>query len=262
MKVVLLTSTSSRHLAFAWEMAQRHELLACYCEEKSFDPYSGAATVEERQTIEAWFRDRDIAEALFFEDRARHFLRHFQTIIQTLPAGAINSDRVVQDLRTPDPIIFAVFGSSVIKGSLLKLIQGRAFNLHLGLSPHYRGSGTNFWPIVDGCLEYIGTTVHLLDAHIDGGPIARQGRPAIEKGDSPHSIGCKAMEVGFEHIAITLSEYAIGSLLLYPQPVAQGKIFRRRDFGALAVQEANRRLAAGLVDDYVKQGGRPVSIVQ
>jgi methionyl-tRNA formyltransferase len=133
--------------------------------------------------------------------------------------------------------------------------------LHLGLSPFYRGSGTNFWPIVDGHLEYIGSTIHALDAGVDSGPIAHQGRPEIELSDTAHSIGCKAMLVGFQKMVQTLTEHSEGSLRLFPQGNDVVRICRRREFNADAVRKARRNLEVGLISRYVSDGRKIVPIV-
>ena len=38
-----------------------------------------------------------------------------------------------------------VYGTTIIKGDLIRIFEKRIINLHLGLSPYYRGAGTNFF---------------------------------------------------------------------------------------------------------------------
>ena len=71
----------------------------------------------------------------------------------------------------------------------MKKFAGRFINVHLGLSPYYRGSGTNYWPMVNGEFEFIGATFMHIDAGIDTGEIIHQIRPDIIWGDSPSQIG-------------------------------------------------------------------------
>ena len=66
-------------------------------------------------------------------------------------------------------------------------------NIHLGLSPYYRGAGTNFWPLVNGEPEYCGATIHILDGGVDTGPVIAHVRPEIAAGDGPHDIGNKTI---------------------------------------------------------------------
>ena len=58
---------------------------------------------------------------------------------------------------------FIVFGSSYIKGELIDmLVKKKCFNIHMGVSPFYRGSSCNFWALHDENFQYVGATVHLL----------------------------------------------------------------------------------------------------
>ena len=68
--------------------------------------------------------------------------------------------------------------------------------MHLGLSPYYRGSGTNFWPLVDRLPECVGVTIHLAIPSVDAGPILTQVRPDIEPTDRAHEIGSRAIIAG------------------------------------------------------------------
>ena len=46
--------------------------------------------------------------------------------------------------------IFIVFGSSFIKKDLVNfLIDHKALNIHLGISPYYKGTDCNFWALFD-----------------------------------------------------------------------------------------------------------------
>jgi len=90
--------------------------------------------------------------------------------------------------------LMIVFGSSIIREPLLSLKPNRFINLHLGLSPYYRGSGTNFWPFVNNELEYVGSTILHLDSGIDTGDILTHVKPNFEINDDVHTVGCKVIK--------------------------------------------------------------------
>ena len=64
----------------------------------------------------------------------------------------------------------------------------KILNLHLGLSPYYRGGGTNYFPFVNNEPEYAGSTFMYLDEGIDTGEIIHQIRPVINITDSFHQL--------------------------------------------------------------------------
>ena len=78
----------------------------------------------------------------------------------------------------PDVII--VYGTGIIKGPILEYTN-KIINIHLGMSPYYNGAGTNWWPMYNEEFEFVGTTVHYLDAGVDTGDILGQTRASIEK---------------------------------------------------------------------------------
>lgn len=69
---------------------------------------------------------------------------------------------------------FIVFGSSYIKGQLMEILEKkRCINLHMGVSPYYRGSACNFWAQYDNNFNYIGGTIHFLSKGLDSGDIIK-----------------------------------------------------------------------------------------
>ena len=66
------------------------------------------------------------------------------------------------------------YGCSIIKNPILKHFKQNSINIHLGLSPYYLGSATNFWPFVNDELQFVGVTFMKLEDGIDDGPIIHQ----------------------------------------------------------------------------------------
>ena len=46
--------------------------------------------------------------------------------------------------------------------------------MHIGITPHYRGSHGGYWAIHNNDVEHFGTTIHLIDAGVDTGAVIRQ----------------------------------------------------------------------------------------
>ena len=68
--------------------------------------------------------------------------------------------------------MYIVFGSSYIKSDLVDyLISKKAINIHMGISPYYRGTDCNFWALFDNNSHLVGATIHRLSVAIDGGDI-------------------------------------------------------------------------------------------
>lgn len=118
---------------------------------------------------------------------------------ETLDA-ALNSD------------VYIVFGASYIKGWLSDyLVEGKAINIHMGVSPYYRGSSCNFWAAYDGHPELVGATIHLLSKGLDSGEMLYHALPRAEKVD-PFILGMKAVKVAHDSL---VNRIASGEIFTY-----------------------------------------------
>ena len=94
--------------------------------------------------------------------------------------------------------LICVYGSSIIRGEIIKDFHNRILNLHLGLSPYYRGAGTNYFPFVNEEPQYAGFSIIYLDEGIDTGKVIHQGRPKIYVHDSFQQLSCRFLKQSFK----------------------------------------------------------------
>lgn len=74
--------------------------------------------------------------------------------------------------------LYIIFGSSFLKGNLVDfLIKKKALNIHIGISPFYRGTDCNFWAVKDKNFHLVGATVHRLSRGVDSGDILFHSLP-------------------------------------------------------------------------------------
>ncbi len=86
-----------------------------------------------------------------------------------------NSKECEQLLDIDKPDIIVVYGTRIIRENIFSRAGKVTLNMHTGLSPHYRGDSTLFWPIYYDDPEHLGVTVHKLAASVDGGDIIYTG---------------------------------------------------------------------------------------
>jgi len=249
MRVAIFTSNHLRHRYFARRLAERFEVTTIFWEEKSFDPRAVYRSPEEAEVLREWFGLRDQAELEFFGDEASLGLPHIRSY--DVGAGKINQDDIVRLVHSLKPDVAAVFGSGILRKPLLEAIAGRAVNLHLGLSPYYRGSGTNFWPFVNNEPHLVGATIHWLDLGVDSGPIIAQDRPAFEPRDNPHTIGCKVIVRGTSLMQSVLTSIEGGK---WPpgvqQDLSRGRVYLRKEFSAEHAATVLRKWRSGVIARY------------
>ena len=168
--------------------------------------------------------------------------------------GYISTDECLKEVKKLKPDLIAVYGSSIIKGKILKEFRSKIINAHLGLSPYYRGSGTNIFPFVNKEIEYVGVTFMYLDEGIDTGRIIHQIRPDIKFNDNVHDIGNKLILKMFEYykrLIINFKKIKIKKSIINNNN--NNKYYKRKDFSAKTIKILNKNLKSGLIRDYLKQ---------
>lgn len=260
MRLAILTSTDIRHRYFVNAVRRRFPVAAVGYERTGYAPAARAddagLTDAERSIIRHHFAERARQEELYFGHDAAPVADSPNTRVLPISTATLNSAATLAFLESAGVDAVAVFGTNLIRSPLLERFGGRMINLHLGLSPYYRGTATNFYPLLYGEPEYVGATVHLIDRGIDAGPILHHARPDITADDMPHTIGCKAIQAGINKMLLALRELDEGRLRPVPQwPVATARLCLRKDYDPRDVVRLYEKIQAGLIRDYVGRAG-------
>lgn len=258
MRIVLLTSNAIRHRFVANTLADAADAMRVVSECKPSDA-AQPADATPPSPIARHFRARFAAEKQRF---GQHTCFHAPTL--PLARGEANLPETYEALKAFAPDMMVAFGSCIIREPLLSLLPpGRFVNLHLGLSPYYRGSGTNFWPFVNDELEYVGATLLHIDAGVDTGDIIAHVRPTIALGDDVHTVGCKVIEAAAHALVEVMTIVKQGGTLprVKQWDVPDARYYRRKDFTEAVLARYQRNLDAGLVGRYVAGPERTIRLV-
>jgi phosphoribosylglycinamide formyltransferase 1 len=249
MRAILLTSTFRRHAFVANTVTAACDLVGVWQEEKSFVPTRYANGADDEAVIERHFASREVSEARYFAaDDELRLARGSEC--RVVSAGGCNDPAEVARMIATRPDVVLVFGTGILRQPILSAFDGRILNIHRGLSPYYRGAGTNFWPLVNREPEYVGATIHYLDAGIDTGPILAHARPDIEPGDGPHDIGNKTIVAASQALIRAAEAHVAGSAHPIPQ-WSGGRLYQRKDFNAEAVRTLYRNFDTAMIDEYL-----------
>ena len=235
MNVTLFTSNQPRHVALVERLMDVAGALSVIVEaDAGFDRETGD------DPLGRYFRRvHDAEESLF---GTRRFLSGDvrQLAISYGEASLLEPSALGNAL---DADVILVFGASFIRGALAEaLVDRRAVNIHMGVSPFYRGTATNFWALHDRLPDYVGATVHLLGSGLDSGPMLLHAFPPTEPTD-PFLLGMRAVDAAFEAVVTGLRT----GLLLELEPVVQDRsrelrYARAADFTAHVAAEYLTRL--------------------
>ena len=140
---------------------------------------------------------------------------------------------------------------------------GNFFNMHLGLSPYYRGSGTNFWPFVNKELEYVGATILHLDPGIDTGDIVAHVRPIFEKNDTVHTIGCKVIKSSILVLIKIINQLKNKkNIQRIPQwKISKEKVYRIKDFDIFALNLYKKNMSEKMIESYIDSPKKQIKLI-
>ena len=169
MRIALITSNEIRHIFFRRmvNIFKNSSVVLCICETADNSQYNQVLNNEDSTAAEKnHFIQRENTEKDFFEI----FVENSEEAKNThfVNKGAINSDEILQEkLSQSKPDIIVSYGSSIIKDNIINKFPKKFLNIHLGLSPYYKGAGTNLWPLVNNEPEYLEDMLNSMDIDRD-----------------------------------------------------------------------------------------------
>lgn len=252
MRIAFFTSNKLRHLACSAIIRRHFEPnLHIFCEDsKKIDALSQHTNAP--PIILKHLQMRNDAE--------RRLLNMYRDEIATfphltyVPRGWFSTNECLHELESRKIDVVAVYGTSIIRGEIIRIFNGRIINMHLGISPFYRGSGTNFFAIVYGEPEFYGATFMHLDHGIDTGKIIHQIRPHMASSDSFYDMSAKFLVDSFESYNLILKRIN----RIYDPPVLSSmtenktrRVFKRSDFTEQSVCRMWDVMERGLIKKYL-----------
>ncbi len=251
LQIVIITGDQLRHNYFVDQLNVHFDVRGVVSESVHQPKIEGDP--EDISVLRRHFEEREQAERRYFASSEQMTLP--QDWLLRVGQGEANTDEVRAWIMTKESQFLIIYGSGIISEDLLKTFYQRTIKMHLGLSPYYRGSGANFWPLVNGEPELVGVTIHLVTPDECSGAIIKQVRPEISQGDRNHDIGCKAIIAGTEATIATIKDYAAGKTK--PQRLIEGgRLYKREDFNVEAVRQMWRNLDDGMIADYLAEPNR------
>jgi len=257
MKIVILTSNGLRHKFFANSLSSKSDDTLIISESKSTN--SENLKLNDTNPIDEHFKLRNKTEEFFFPNNPS-FIKESLSI----PYKDLNREDIFQKIKEFKPDIIFIYGSSIIKEPLLSFTTTiPTFNLHLGISPYYRGSGTNFWPFVNEELEYVGSTILHINSGIDTGKIICHTRPKIEFGDDVHSIGCKIIQSSVQSLLeiMKMIDKGIKPVSTSQWSVDNEKYYKTSDFNEEILLKYKNNLNNGLIENYLSNPKKIIKLI-
>ena len=255
----MATSNSVRHKFVANKLGANVDEILVISESKPSDAIFMNGNAEESSLLEKSFYTR-------FQTERQFFCGHDAFLYPAIPImyKELRMKYIYDLVKEFNPGAMFVFGYSIVKDPLLSLIpNGRFVNLHLGLSPYYRGSGTNFWPFVNQELEYVGASILHIDSGIDTGDIIAHVRPEIKVGDNLHTVGCKVIKEATSCLIKIIQLLKDGMELkrIKQWNTERPRYYETGDFNEEALLKYYENMEAGMIEKFINSPGKTLKLV-
>ncbi len=245
LKIILVTSNELRHRYIQTFVYNLKKITTELIIEEQQNSKKNLQKISKKQ--KEHFKLRNFSEKKFFKRKINHKIKK----IKISKLSDIEKNKtILKKIMKIKPDIILCFGCSIFKKSFINRFKGKLLNIHLGLSPYYRGQGTNFWPFVNNELQFIGATFHLIDYGIDTGPIIHQVRAKIFKGDNVHSIGNRLIRDLTKSLKIILENFQ--NFGVYRQMKSEErKYYESKDFNDYAIEKLLNNYKKNVINNYL-----------
>ena len=222
MNITLFTSDKLRHNYLINLLSNHCENLFVIQEFEEKNTNSNLISKNKSLIFQNYFKRVVSAEKSIFDEDSNFDIKK-NIKIKKIKMGLINnySIQLINDYLKSD--IFIIYGSSFIKGELINfLIDKKAINIHMGVSPYYRGAACNFWALYDNNPHLVGSTIHLLSKKLDGGNILYHAMSNFKS--DPFIYSMSAVKSAFKSVSYCLQN----NLLFKFKPQVQNRLLEIR----------------------------------
>ncbi len=242
MRITVFTSNQPRHVALIEALTEAADEVYAVQECNTVFPGRIADFFRRSPVMQDYFSRVIAAEETVF-GRPRFLPR--AAVSLPIKMGDLNGVEMAALAPALKSDVYVVFGASYIKGALCDFLTARrTYNIHMGVSPYYRGSSTNFWAMYDRRPEYVGATLHLLTKGLDSGPMLCHALPAAAAVE-PFELGMRAVRAGHRALVERLKLGRLESMEAVPQDKSQQiRYTRNADFTDDVASEYLSRLPA------------------
>ena len=125
--------------------------------------------------------------------------------------NSVNDEASLNTINSLQPDIIVVNGTRIISKKILQSTNAIFVNMHVGITPYYRGSHGGYWAMRNKDVENFGTTIHLIDSGIDTGAVIKQVFIKPDKQDNFATYPVLQAAVGIDALKEVLTNMMTGN---------------------------------------------------
>jgi len=221
MKITIFTSNQPRHLHLIDRLSEISDECYAILETNTVFPGQVPDFFQKSEIFQEYFSNVIAAEQNLFG--GIRFSKGVRDLV--IKSGDLN--RLNQTTLEPalSSDVYVVFGASFIKGWLIDyLVSKKAINIHMGISPYYRGSSCNFWSLYDHNPHLMGATVHMLGKGLDSGDMLYHVPPVTAGCSNAFEFTMMSVKSAHQSLVARISD---GTIFEYT-PVKQDRSLEMR----------------------------------
>lgn len=125
--------------------------------------------------------------------------------------SSVNDEECLKAINLLKPDIIVVNGTRIISNQIIQNTNAVFVNMHVGITPHYRGSHGGYWALYNNDMGNFGTTIHLIDSGVDTGAVVKQVFIEPEKQDNFVTYPVLQIAAGIPALQEVLTNMATGN---------------------------------------------------
>ena len=261
MKILIFSGTHSRHVFIHETICKYFDVCGAVVMER--EPTMPGKTIKgtsnsiiewplkEQELYKLHFKKRDIIEKKYYKNKTTKIYNSYCDTLNVTPSE-LNSQKVKDFILSKKPDVCFIFGVNLIKENIMNIMPKLSINLHLGLSPWYRGSATLFWPFYNLQPQFAGSTFHQIVNEPDAGDILHQTVPVLKQGDTLHEVAAKVVIQSAVDAVKLLKIIEKNKKIKLQKQKNSGKNYLIKDFEPHHLNVIYNLFNDNVVDEYLK----------
>jgi folate-dependent phosphoribosylglycinamide formyltransferase PurN len=252
MKLILFSGDHSRHLFVNKELLKHFEetLVIVMRREELIPSPPGDLQRHEKELFQKHFDKRfNIESSVYGNLTAAEVFNNCSTVF--IDPNELNTDKMANIVQDYAADFCFIFGVDLILNPVIGCLPTDKINLHLGLSPWYKGAATLYWPFVHLAPQFCGATFHQIIKEPDAGEIVHQCTPELHMGDGIHDVAAKCVLKAVQDIDGMMSHWKDNLGFEGKIQQTSGRNWRGGDFHASQLRIIYDLFDDKIVDEYL-----------
>lgn len=252
MKLILFTGNHPRHLFVNREILKYFDeaLVIVMAREELIPIPPTDLTLSDKKLFSRHFGNRNIVETRTYgELNPEEIFAQTETLF--IRPEQLNTAKIAQKISDYGADFCFIFGVDLILDPVIDVLPINKINLHLGLSPWYKGAATLYWPFYHLKPQFCGITFHQITKEPDAGEIIHQNRPCLRQGDKIHDVGAKCVLQAKDDIRKIMHHFKIHGSFNGKVQKTSGRNWRSSDFHGTQLRVIYELFNDDIVDQHL-----------